>query len=81
MTRMPVGVLALVMAGILGVTSLPSVSATMTWKEFTFIQSRIGWFTLVLSLAHVIFLGWKNLINFNLPCYLPTIGQVSGIFT
>ncbi|KAK3857761.1 hypothetical protein Pcinc_036001 [Petrolisthes cinctipes] len=70
------GVLSFVMAGILGVASLPSVSATMTWREFNFIQSRLGWFTLVLALAHVIFHGWAQLINFNLPCYLPSIGQL-----
>ncbi|KAK3866206.1 hypothetical protein Pcinc_028248 [Petrolisthes cinctipes] len=73
---MHVRVLSFVMAGILGVASLPSVSATMTWREFNFIQSRLGWFTLVLALAHVIFHGWAQLINFNLPCYLPSIGQL-----
>ncbi|KAK4320683.1 hypothetical protein Pmani_008465 [Petrolisthes manimaculis] len=71
-----VRVLSFVLAGILGVASLPSVSATMTWREFNFIQSRLGWFSLVLALAHVIFHGWAQLINFNLPCYLPSIGQL-----
>ena len=33
---------------LLGITSLPSVSASLSWKEFAFVQSNLGWLCLIL---------------------------------
>lgn len=44
---------------VLGISSLPSVTATLSWREFTFIQSKLGWVALVAACAHDIFLAWN----------------------
>nr|WKR38872.1 STEAP-4-like protein [Scylla paramamosain] len=69
------GVFALVLAGILGLTSLPSVAGNMTWREFSFVQSVLGWFTLVLATLHLVFSGWDMLFKPDFTCYLPSNGQ------
>ena len=43
---------------VLGITSLPSVTSSMTWKEFAFVQSKLGWIALLLACAHDMFYGW-----------------------
>merc|ERR1711874_313773 len=40
---------------------LPPLTATLTWKEFAFIQSGLGWLAMVLLCAHDMFYGWKYL--------------------
>lgn len=64
------------MAGILGITSLPSVASSMTWREFSFVQSVLGWFTLLLSTLHMVFDEWEKLFTSQFVCYLPSNGQV-----
>eukprot|EP00092_Neocalanus_flemingeri_P004298 GFUD01004620.1.p1 GENE.GFUD01004620.1~~GFUD01004620.1.p1 ORF type:complete len:507 (-),score=74.77 GFUD01004620.1:229-1749(-) len=59
------GVIAYFVAVILGVTSLPSVSASLSWKEFRMIQSWLGWFCLLLATTHVTANGWKKIITFH----------------
>ncbi|KAF2366324.1 Pyrroline-5-carboxylate reductase catalytic N-terminal [Trinorchestia longiramus] len=54
-----VGALAMCLTVVLGITSLPSVTATMSWREFTFIQSKLGWVCLILASFHDIFLAWN----------------------
>ena len=68
------GVFAFALACILGITSLPSVTATMTWKEFAFVQSTLGWACLVCACAHNLFYGWPYI---NSPsCGMPSSFQV-----
>lgn len=52
------GAIATCLLVILGITSLPSVTATLSWKEFTFIQSKLGWVALIAAASHDIFLAW-----------------------
>merc|ERR1719318_791829 len=52
------GVFGFALVVVLGITSLPSVTATLSWKEFTFIQSGFGWTALLFLCAHNMFLGW-----------------------
>lgn len=67
------GVLAFALAVVLGITSLPSVTASMTWKEFAFVQSKLGWICLILACAHNLFYGWPYL---NGPsCHIPSSFQ------
>jgi hypothetical protein len=47
------------LAIILGITSLPSVTDVLTWKEFAFVQSKLGWLCLCFGTAHDLFMGWK----------------------
>ena len=53
-----VGVFGFSLVVILGITSLRSVTATLSWKEFSFIQSGLGWTALVFLCAHDMFYGW-----------------------
>ncbi|KAK7072151.1 Metalloreductase steap3 [Halocaridina rubra] len=53
------GAVATCLLVVLGISSLPSVTATLSWREFTFIQSKLGWVALVVASAHDIFLAWN----------------------
>ena len=55
------GVVSFGFAIILGITSLPSVTDVLTWKEFAFVQSKLGWLCLCFGTAHDLFLGWKSI--------------------
>jgi len=52
------GVFAYALAVLLGITSLPSVTNVLTWKEFAFVQSKLGWTCLLFACAHDMFYGW-----------------------
>ena len=47
------------MATLLGITSLPSVTDVLTWKEFAFVQSKLGWLCLCFGTAHDLFMGFR----------------------
>ncbi|XP_053483161.1 metalloreductase STEAP3 [Ictalurus furcatus] len=53
------GVLGLGILSLLAITSLPSVGNILTWREFTFIQSGLGYAALTLSVMHTLVLGWN----------------------
>ena len=57
------GITAFALAMILGITSLPSVTNVLTWKEFAFVQSKLGWLCLCLGIAHDLFNGWGALLG------------------
>jgi hypothetical protein len=66
------GVFGFALVVILGITSIPSV--TLSWKEFAFIQSGLGWTALIFLCAHNMFLGWPYI---NAPsCAIPSSYQV-----
>ena len=68
------GVFGFSLVVLLGISSLPSVSASLTWKEFAFIQSGLGWVAMILLCAHDMFYGWKYM---NGPsCGIPSSFQV-----
>nr|XP_045604836.1 metalloreductase STEAP1-like [Procambarus clarkii] len=75
-TYVACGIVAFTLAGVLGLASLPSVAASMTWREFSFLQSRVGWLTLLLATFHIIFMVWDGLVTPHFICFFPTIGQV-----
>lgn len=54
------GVLALGMLSLLAVTSLPSIADSLTWREFSFVQSSLGFVALVLSTLHTLTYGWTR---------------------
>jgi hypothetical protein len=73
------GVLGFGLVCLLGLSSLPSVAASLSWREFTFIQSGLGWAALVLLCAHDMFYGWPYMdspscsipSSFQYALYLP----------
>jgi len=67
------GVAGFALVCILGLTSLPSVAATLSWREFTLVQSGLGWTSMVLLCGHDMFYGWPYM---NGPsCYIPSSFQ------
>ena len=57
-------------ACILGLTSLPSVGKSLGWREFRFIQSKLGWLCLLLALTHCVLSDLPN--TFVAFCYFPS---------
>ena len=72
------GVVAYAFSVLLGITSLPSVTAALSWKEFAFVQSKLGWICLLFAVAHDLFYGWPYMLG--LSCYLPPSFQVGKLF-
>ena len=77
-----VGILALLLMSILGLSSLPSVGAVLNWREWRFVQSHLGYVTLFLVTSHVVIFalpGWikhpKKFFYFNsfMCCIIPFI--------
>ncbi|XP_075067957.1 metalloreductase STEAP4-like [Mixophyes fleayi] len=56
------GILGFFFYMLLGITSLPSVSNAVNWREFRFVQSKLGYLTLVLSTAHTLVYGGDRFI-------------------
>ena len=54
------GVLAVGMLSLLAVTSLPSIANSLNWREFSFVQSTLGFVALVLSTLHTLTYGWTR---------------------
>ncbi|XP_040888539.1 metalloreductase STEAP3-like [Toxotes jaculatrix] len=55
-----VGIMALGLLSLLAVTSLPSVANTVNWREFTFIQSTLGYCALSMATLHTLLFGWNR---------------------
>ncbi|XP_074157939.1 metalloreductase STEAP3 isoform X1 [Sminthopsis crassicaudata] len=54
------GILALGILSLLAITSLPSISNSLNWREFTFVQSTLGFLALVVSTFHTLTYGWTR---------------------
>ncbi|XP_071253307.1 metalloreductase STEAP4-like isoform X2 [Salvelinus alpinus] len=57
------GILGFGLYVLLGITSLPSVSNVLSWREFSFIQSKLGHLTLLLCTAHTYLYGWNRFLS------------------
>ncbi|XP_077159678.1 metalloreductase STEAP4 [Paroedura picta] len=57
------GILGFFLFVLLGITSLPSVANSVNWREFRFVQSYLGYLTLVLCTAHTLIYGGKRFLN------------------
>ncbi|ROT76906.1 putative metalloreductase STEAP3 isoform X6, partial [Penaeus vannamei] len=55
---------------ILGVATIPSVAATLTWREFDFLQRYLGWLSVVLVTLHALFKGNVFLLKNRFVCYV-----------
>ncbi|KAI5621058.1 metalloreductase STEAP3, partial [Silurus asotus] len=53
------GVLGLGILSLLAITSFPSVGNILTWREFTFVQSGLGYTALTLCVMHTLVFGWN----------------------
>ncbi|KAG5270922.1 hypothetical protein AALO_G00173840 [Alosa alosa] len=57
------GVLGFAMFLLLGITSLPSVSNALNWREFHFVQSKLGYLTLTVCTTHCLLYGWNKFLK------------------
>lgn len=71
-----IGVLGYCLFLLLGITSLPSVSNALSWREFSFIQSKLGYLTLFFCTFHTYLYGWDKFLRpsyykwYTLPGYM-----------
>ncbi|KAG9469272.1 hypothetical protein GDO78_020907 [Eleutherodactylus coqui] len=61
-TYVALGILGFFFFVVVGITSLPSVGNAVNWREFNFVQSKLGYLTLVLSTAHTLVYGGDRFI-------------------
>ncbi|CAM9615292.1 unnamed protein product [Lampetra planeri] len=71
-TYISLGIMALGLMVLLAITSLPSVSDALNWREFSFIQSKLGVVALAVSTLHALTFGWRRAFeaehyHFHLP--------------
>uniref|UniRef100_A0A3B5N072 STEAP family member 4 n=1 Tax=Xiphophorus couchianus TaxID=32473 RepID=A0A3B5N072_9TELE len=57
------GILGFFLFVLLGLTSLPSVGGSLSWREFNFIQSELGHLTLFICMAHCYIYGWNKFLQ------------------
>ncbi|XP_058504796.1 metalloreductase STEAP4-like [Solea solea] len=73
-----VGILGFATYLLLGITSLPSVSNALSWREFNFIQSKLGYLTLLLCTLHTYLYGWSRFLSpSSYKWYTPSAYQLS----
>ncbi|KFQ77815.1 Metalloreductase STEAP4, partial [Phoenicopterus ruber ruber] len=72
------GILGFLLFVLLGITSLPSVSNNVNWREFRFVQSKLGYLTLILCTAHTLVYGGKQFLRpSSYRWYLPSAYMLS----
>ncbi|XP_073485805.1 STEAP1 protein [Aquarana catesbeiana] len=54
------GIISLAILAILAIASIPSVSNSLSWREYQFIQSKMGYVALFLSTAHTLVFAWNK---------------------
>ncbi|KAM4606569.1 STEAP1 protein-like [Polymixia lowei] len=59
------GIMGLGLLALIAVSSLPSVSNTLNWREFTCIQRSLGYTALLLCTSHALVYGWKKWVELN----------------
>uniref|UniRef100_H2U6V2 STEAP family member 4 n=1 Tax=Takifugu rubripes TaxID=31033 RepID=H2U6V2_TAKRU len=57
------GILGFFLYLLLGLTSLPSVGGSLSWREFSFVQSKLGHLTLSICTAHGYIYGWNKFLR------------------
>ncbi|XP_028290840.1 metalloreductase STEAP2 [Gouania willdenowi] len=57
------GVMSLGLLSLLAVTSIPSVHSALNWREFSFIQSTLGYVALLIATLHGLLFGWRRALE------------------
>ncbi|XP_066539640.1 STEAP1 protein-like isoform X2 [Hoplias malabaricus] len=78
------GIIGLGILALLAISSIPSVSDMLNWREFQFVQRTLGYTALFLCTSHALVYGWKKWVelkhyvwytppSFILASFLPAI--------
>ncbi|XP_061095053.1 metalloreductase STEAP2-like [Conger conger] len=54
------GIMSLGLLSLLALTSIPSVNSALNWREFSFIQSTLGYIALLIATFHALLFGWRR---------------------
>nr|AAK50537.1 dudulin [Mus musculus] len=84
------GIVGLAILALLAVTSIPSVSDSLTWREFHYIQSKLGIVSLLLGTVHALVFAWNKWVDvsqfvwympptFMIAVFLPTLVLICKI--
>ncbi|XP_012507639.1 PREDICTED: metalloreductase STEAP1 [Propithecus coquereli] len=57
------GIVGLAILALLAMTSIPSVSNSLTWREFHYIQSKLGIVSLLLGTIHALIFAWNKWVD------------------
>ncbi|KAL1006709.1 hypothetical protein UPYG_G00075740 [Umbra pygmaea] len=57
------GIIGLGLLTLLAISSLPSISDTLNWREFAWVQRCLGYTALVLVTAHALVYGWRKWVE------------------
>nr|XP_057940690.1 metalloreductase STEAP4-like [Doryrhamphus excisus] len=74
-----VGILGFAFYVLLGITSLPSVSNALSWREFSFVQSKLGHLTLLLCTLHTYLYGWDKFLRPSTYKWYTPAGYMLGL--
>lgn len=53
-----------ILMSILGLTSLPTVNQSMSWREWNFVQSKLGYMSLLFGFLHILTYVYKSFSSF-----------------
>ncbi|XP_067147837.1 STEAP1 protein isoform X2 [Apteryx mantelli] len=59
------GIVGLALLTLLAIASIPSVSHSLTWREFHYIQSKMGYLALLLCTVHALVFAWNKWVDVN----------------
>ncbi|XP_044150234.1 metalloreductase STEAP1 isoform X2 [Bufo gargarizans] len=57
------GIIALAILAILAVASIPAVGNSLSWREYNFIQSKLGHIALFLCTVHTLVFAWNKWVD------------------
>lgn len=67
--------------GLIALTSMPSITPKMNWREWRLLQARSGWLAVITATVHVLLLGapWWPAAQHDWPAMIPTITLLSTL--
>ncbi|CAF2199530.1 unnamed protein product [Rotaria magnacalcarata] len=74
------GILTLLFMSLLAITSIPAIANLLNWREWRFIQSKLGTFTLLLAIGHVFSMSISRWIENGFVKSLTTTGFHCVVF-
>ncbi|XP_043960724.1 metalloreductase STEAP2 [Gambusia affinis] len=57
------GIMSFGLMSLLAITSIPSISNSLNWREFSFIQTTLGYIALLIATIHGLLFGWRRALD------------------